>query len=252
MQAWELAALAGAGVAAGWVNVMAAGGSMLTVPTLLLFGMSGPSANGTNRIAILAQNVAAVSTFRRRGMRELRTAFVLSMTAIPGAIVGASMGVRLDGIWFDRVLAVTLLVMLIWMLWPKPAKTADSAPTEPGQQRWIAGLALMFGAGVWGGFIQIGVGFLLMPILHRVLGMDLVRVNAVKVLIVLFYTGFTLLVYARNTEIYWIAGLALAVGMALGGWLGARTTLHGGEVWVRRVFALVIVLFAIRLLVTGR
>ena len=123
MTAWELLALAGTGLIAGWVNVMAAGGSMLTVPMLLFLGLSGPSANGTNRVAIIAQNLAAVATFRRGGLAHLRLAAVLATAAIPGAIAGAAIGVRLDGVWFDRVLAVTLLVMLAWMLWPARAGT---------------------------------------------------------------------------------------------------------------------------------
>ncbi|MEL7537505.1 MAG: sulfite exporter TauE/SafE family protein [Pseudomonadota bacterium] len=251
MQLWELLALTGTGVVAGWVNVMAAGGSMLSVPMLLFFGLSGPSANGTNRVAIIAQNLAAVSTFRREGFADLKLALLLSTAAIPGAIVGAAIGVRLDGVWFDRVLAIILLAMLAWMLWPHRATQTTTTSGLVSRRRYMVGLGLMFGAGVWGGFIQIGVGFLLMPILHRVLGLDLVRVNSVKVLIVLLYMGFALLIYARNTEIYWIAGASLAAGMAVGGWLGARTTLRGGEVWVRRVFALVIVVFVLRLLVVG-
>ncbi|MEM1263600.1 MAG: sulfite exporter TauE/SafE family protein [Pseudomonadota bacterium] len=249
----ELLALAGTGIVAGWVNVMAAGGSMLTVPMLVFLGLSGPSANGTNRVAIIAQNIAAVAAFSRGGFANVRLALVLSLAAVPGAIVGASVGVKLDGVWFDRLLAVTLAVMLIWMLWPhKGGATAEHQTGAPiSRQRWAGGLALMFIAGAWGGFIQIGVGFLLMPILHRVLGLDLVRVNALKVLIVLLYMGFALFVYARSTEIYWLGGAALAAGMATGGWLGAHTTLRGGEVWVRRVFAGVIVVIAARLLLFG-
>ncbi|MEM8982728.1 MAG: sulfite exporter TauE/SafE family protein [Pseudomonadota bacterium] len=251
MDTLELLALTGTGIVAGWVNVMAAGGSMLTVPMLVFLGLSGPSANGTNRVAIIAQNTAAVAAFSRGGFANLRLALLLSLAAIPGAIAGAQVGVRLDGVWFDRVLAITLAVMLLWMLWPSGSARKPAA--EPiSRVRWACGLALMFFAGAWGGFIQIGVGFLLMPILHRVLGLDLVRVNALKVLIVLLYMGFTLFVYARSTQIAWLGGLALAAGMATGGWLGAHTTLRGGEVWVRRVFAVIVIVIAGRLLLFGR
>ena len=251
MQAFELGALAGAGIAAGWLNVMAGGGSMLTVPLLVLLGLPGPSANGTNRVAIIAQNLSAVRTFWRRGIADWRLALLLSAAAVPGAILGAAIGVRLTGVWFDRILALTLLAMLVAMLWPG-AGDATARPTGArSNARWTAGLALMFAAGMWGGFIQIGVGFLLMPVLHRVLGLDLVRVNALKVMIVLIYMGFALAVYARHTEIYWLAGGALAAGMATGGWLGARTTLRGGDAWVRRIFAGVVVLLVGYLLVIG-
>jgi uncharacterized protein len=106
----------------------------------------------------------------------------------------------------------------------------------------------MIGAGFWGGFIQIGVGFILMPILHRVMGFDLVRVNFFKVFVVLIYTIVALLVFATNTEVFWLAGLALAAGNAIGGTLGARTTISKGENLIRWVLNIVLVVFIIKLL----
>ncbi len=239
-----------AGCFGGWINVMAGGGSMLSVPVLLFLGLPGPVANGTNRVAILAQNAAAVSTFFKQGFSDFRLSLSLASAAIPGAIVGATLGTRLDGAWFDRVLALTMLGVLIVMFLPKRKAKFDgeTGATSPSKQRLIIGHVLMFGAGIWGGFIQIGVGFILMPILHKVLGLDLVRVNMHKVFIVLCYTVFALLVFANLSDVVWLAGLALAAGMALGGWFGARTTVAKGETWIRYVFGAVLLVFIAKLL----
>lgn len=246
---WQYILLTCAGVIAGWLNVMAGGGSMLTVPIMLFMGMPGPVANGTNRIAILAQNISAVATFFHKGFRHFQLGFSLAAASVPGAIAGALVGVRLEGEWFDRVLAIIMIVMMILMMkGHHGTASADQVAHQPTRRQLILGHICMVGAGFWGGFIQIGVGFILMPVLHRVMGFDLVRVNFFKVFVVLIYTVVALLVFAAHTEVFWLAGLALATGNALGGFLGARTTINKGDVLISRVLNTVLVLFILKLL----
>ncbi|MCG7907094.1 MAG: sulfite exporter TauE/SafE family protein [Candidatus Thiodiazotropha taylori] len=243
---WQVLLLALVGVAAGWLNVMAGGGSLLTIPVMLFMGIPGPVANGTNRIAILAQNITAVTAFRRRGYSDFKLGFSLAAAASLGAIGGASVGVKLDGVWFDRVLALVMVGVMILM-----ATGHDKIKPSGGESKaknLFAGHLLMVGAGFWGGFIQIGVGFILMPILHRVLGLDLVRVNMHKVLIVLVYTIVALGIFAANLELMWWIGISLAIGNSIGGWLGAHTTITHGEGLIRRVLYLALSAFIIKLL----
>ncbi|MBC6428226.1 MAG: sulfite exporter TauE/SafE family protein [Cellvibrionales bacterium] len=246
---WQLALLGGVGVLAGWLNVLAGGGSMLTVPVMLFMGLPGPVANGTNRIAILAQNVSALTAFWCRGFREWRLGLSLSAAAIPGAVAGSLVGVRVDGAVFEWVLAVIMLGLLVLMGVGKKRRAVDGrvAPLS-GRARWGWGHFCMVGAGFWGGFIQIGVGFVLMPILHRVLGLDLVRVNALKVFVVGAYTLVALAIFAGSAGVVWAAGLALAAGNAIGGWLGAHTSVRGGEGMIRWVFNILVGVFIIKLL----
>ncbi|MBT8135621.1 MAG: sulfite exporter TauE/SafE family protein [Gammaproteobacteria bacterium] len=230
------------------MNVMAGGGSMLSVPVMLILGIPGPVANGTNRIAILAQNIVAVATFFRHGHADFKLSLSLALAATPGAMLGAMIGVRLDGPWFERTLAVIMILVMI-LMWVRPGKADAAEPArELTRTRLVWGHICMFGAGIWGGFIQIGVGFILMPILHRVLGFDLVRVNMHKVFIVLVYTVVALIVFASQLELLWLVGLSLAVGNATGGWLGAHTTAIRGESLVRIVFYGILTVFILRLL----
>lgn len=246
VELWQLALLMGAGTIAGVLNVIAGGGSLMTVPIMLFLGLSGPEANGTNRISIIAQNIVAVRTFFRRGFSEFRLSLTLSAAAIPGAILGAMVGVNLDGEWFDRVLAVVMLGVLVLMQIPSKKRDTDGGPLT--RQRLLLGHVLMFGAGCWGGFIQVGVGFILMPILHRVMGLDLVRTNMHKVFIALTYNLFAIVVFAAAVSIHWQFGLALAAGNALGGYFGARFSVQGGEVWIRRIVTAVLLVFIVKLL----
>jgi uncharacterized membrane protein YfcA len=237
--------LAMVGVVAGWLNVMAGGGSLLTVPVMLFMGVPGPVANGTNRIAILAQNITAVTTFRRRGYSDFKLGMSLAAAASLGAIGGASIGVHLGGEWFDRVLALVMVgVMLLMATGHDKVKPTS---TDAKAKNLLAGHVLMVGAGLWGGFIQVGVGFILMPILHRILGLDLVRVNMYKVFVVLVYTIVALIIFASQLELLWWTGLGLAVGNSIGGWLGAHTTISHGETLIRRVLYIALSIFIIKL-----
>jgi uncharacterized protein len=246
LEIWQILVLALVGVAAGWLNVIAGGGSLLTVPAMLFMGIPGAVANGTNRIAILAETITAVTAFKRRGYSDFKLGLSLASAASVGAIAGASMGVHLEGVWFDRLLALVMVGVMLLM-----ATGHDKVKPIGGDAKakhLFAGHLLMIGAGFWGGFIQIGVGFILMPILHKVLGLDLVRVNMYKVLIVLVYTIVALSVFATNLELLWWTGLGLGIGNSIGGWFGAHTTITHGETLIRRVLYIALSALIIKLL----
>lgn len=245
MEFWYFPLLAFAGIFAGWLNVLAGGGSLLTLPIMLFMGMPGPVANGTNRIAILAQNVSAVTAFFKRGFSDFRLSLSLALAATPGAIAGALVGVQLSGEWFDRILALVMIAVMVVMALPKKPGGGEGATSGA---RLVLGHICMLGIGFWGGFIQIGVGFLLMPVLHRVMGLDLVRVNMHKVFVVMVYNMAALLIYATRIEVLWIAGLCLALGNSIGAWIGTNIAINKGEKLITRVLNIVLIAFVIKLL----
>ena len=167
---WEAVLLAAVGTVAGFLNVMAGGGSLLTVPVMVFMGLPGPVANGTNRLAILVQNFMAITAFFQRGFSDFRLSLTLAACAIPGAIVGAMVGVNLDGEWFNRILAIVMVAVMIIMYFDKKHASEPDPDYQPTREQLIKGHLLMVGVGFWGGFIQLGVGFIIMPVLHRVMG----------------------------------------------------------------------------------
>ena len=244
---WQAGLLTAIGVVAGFLNVMAGGGSLLTVPAMVFMGVPGPVANGTNRIAILAQNITAITTFFSKGFADFRLSLTLAACAIPGAIAGALLGVRLEGDWFNRILALIMLGVMLIMHFDKGNKAAADNH-QPSRAQLVRGHLLMLGVGFWGGFIQIGVGFIIMPVLNRVMGLDLVRTNMHKVFIIACYTVVALIVFASQIEILWIVGAALALGNAIGGYLGAHFTVTRGERLIKIVLNLVLIVFIVKLL----
>ena len=243
MELWQYAILIAAGATGGAINVMAAGGSMLTVPVMIFLGVPGPVANGTNRVAILAQNLTAVGTFFKGGFANFRLSLTLALCAIPGALAGAWTGVQLSGQSFNLVLAVVMLFMLVLMHTGGAREGQGSG--EPRNLLW--GHLLMVAAGFWGGFIQIGVGFILMPILNRVMGLDLVTTNAHKCFIIACYTFGALAVFALGSEVLWVTGAVLALGNSLGGYLGATLSMQRGETLIRKILVLAVIAMIIKL-----
>ncbi len=240
---WQLFLLAGVGVLSGFLNVMAGGGSLLALPVLIFLGLPGNVANGTNRVAIVAQNASAVTSFFKQGYSELRTMLTLALCAVPGAALGAYLGTQVSGELFNRILGGLMIVLLILMSRKQP----DAEITEQ-PKRLVLGHILMVAVGFYGGFIQAGVGFFLMAVLYRVVGLDLVRVNAFKVFIIGIYTLVALAIFADKGQVLWLLGAALAVGTTAGGWIGAHYTVKRGEGLIRVILNVVLVVMAIRLL----
>lgn len=235
-----------AGAAAGFLNVLAGGGSLITLPILLLLGLPAAEANGTNRVAILVQNVAAVWSFRRAGRADVRTGLRLAAFTLPGAVAGAFLAIRISEGAFRAILAGVLVVAVIGLL--RPLGTRDGTDGSRTRVGVVSALALV-GIGFYGGFIQAGVGFLFMLVLYRGLGFDLLTVNVHKVFIVLLYTIPAFLVFLGSGMVDWTVGLVLAGGNAVGAVVGTRVSLRGGERAIRIVVAIALVLIAVRLVI---
>ena len=233
------------GIAAGFINVNAGGGSTLTLPTLIFLGLDASVANGTNRIAILFQNISAVSSFKKETYSQFYISFKLALMTLPGAIVGAYFAINISNEAFEIVLAAIMIGVIISMIIPR--KKIEVSPDGKGKQSWLVFLS-MFGIGFYGGFIQVGVGFLLMAALHHIMKLNLVYVNMHKVFIVLLYTVPALIIFILSDNVNWILGLSLAAGNMIGAWWGAKYSIKGGEKYIRIVLIAAVIIMVIKLL----
>jgi len=227
----------------GFLNVIAGGGSLLALPVLIFMGLPGSVANGTNRVAIVAQNASAITGFTRKGYADFRTMITLALCAVPGAAIGAHFGARISGGLFTKILGVLLILLIILM-----SRKSTHSAEEKKPVRLALGHFLMIGVGFYGGFIQAGVGFFLMAVLYRVVGLDLVRVNAYKVFIVGLYTLVALAIFASKGQVLWLTGAVLAIGTSIGGWIGVHYTIKRGESLIRLALNAVLIAMAVKLL----
>jgi len=236
--------LFGVGALAGVINVMAGGGSTLTLPALIFLGLDGVTANGTNRVAIVVQDVFATLSFRREKVSRFRQSLLFAVSALPGAVLGAVVAVRLSDAWFQRILGILMVGIVISMLLPR--SEAKGTTPEGIRSAWI--YPALFGIGFYGGFIQVGVGFLFMAAFYHLLKMNLVYVNMHKALVILLYTIPALAIFAWNGHVDWALGLSLAAGNALGGWWAARLAVRRGDRVIRYVLVVAVLIMAAKIL----
>ena len=237
--------LFGVGLIAGFMNVTAGGGSTLTLPTLIFLGLDAAVANGTNRIAIFVQNVFAVYSFKKEKYQQFNLSLKLSLFTLPGAIAGAILAVKISDALFQRILGVVMIGIIISMIIPKAKIAFDN---NSKKKITVTVLISMLFIGFYGGFVQVGVGFIIMAALNYLLKFDLVHVNMHKVFIVLVYTVPALLIFIFTGSINWLFGISLAAGNAIGGWWAVKVSVKKGDKLIKVVLIIAILIMSLKLL----
>ena len=244
MSALEIVALAAAGVAAGFINTVAGGGSVITIPVLVEVIGAGLT-NGTLRIAILMQNVSGVTGYARGGAFTWPIVGRLVVPTITGAVAGAWLATRLSPGDLKKVFGgAGVLVAVAVSVLGKP-KGWEPSPEPLLRKPWTS--IVFFCVGFYGGFVQAGVGFLFLAALVPGLGLGLVKGNGVKVALIFFYLPFALLLFINADQVHWGAGVAVGVGSMAGAFLASTLAVRKGAGWIRWVLVAAAVAAAIRM-----
>lgn len=243
----QLAILFVAGAISGFINILAGGGSLLTLPILIFLGLPAATANGTNRIAILIQSMAGVAGFHQLNVFPWRAGLLAAIPALIGALIGANLAIDISDTLFKQILAGLMIAMLILIIFEPSRRLRENRRPITGVRRvWFA--LGFFGVGVFGGFIQAGVGFLIISLM-LLAGFDLVATNAIKVLVVTIFTIAALIVFILHGEVNYLLGASLGIGSAVGGWLATRFAVKKGHAWIRAFVIVMVVVFSAKLLV---
>ena len=241
----DILLLFGVGLLAGVINTLAGGGSLLTVPVLIFLGLPSNVANATNRIGIFFNGIFAIQGFRSKGVKIGKYSIWLGVSAFLGAILGSYIAVDVKGETFNRILAGVIVMIVAYMLFGSKPKGETEERTDPKTK--AIGIIAFFFVGIYGGFIQAGVGYVIMAALTFVNRFSLLKTNMAKVVVVPIYTLASLGVFIYNDLINWELGIALAVGNSLGGWLTSRWAVNKGDKWVRYFVMVTAIAFAIKL-----
>lgn len=230
------------GIGAGFVNVLAGGGSMITLPVLTLLGLDISVANGTNRVGILLQNVIATRNFRKGNVLSLKEGFLLALPATIGAIFGTFTVLNIDKNILEKIIGFIFLFMSIFILY-KPKVWEEGRKVK---KNYLVSFIIFFLIGFYGGFIQAGVGFFLIASLVFIEGNNIIKTNALKVFIVLCYTSFSFVIFLLNGKVDILKGLVLALGAMLGAKIGTNAALKSGAKFVRFIVFIMIIISAIK------
>ena len=245
MEIQEIILLIFIGCVAGFINTIAGGGSLLTVPLLIELGLLPTVANATNRVAIMVQNIFAVIGFKSKGVSSFPYSIWLAISAAAGAFIGARIAVEIDEDTFKKVLAVVMIMVIVLTIFKPFGKSIASEDLSFRKQ--AIGTIVFFFLGIYGGFIQAGIGFLIIAALTGINHFNLAKTNAVKVFVALIYTLTAVIYFAIEGKINWQYGLTLSAGNSLGAWITSRWSVGVSDKYVRWFLVVAVLVLAIKL-----
>lgn len=241
----EGAMLIAAGIFAGFINTIAGGGSLLTLPLMIFLGLPSAEANASNRVAIFMQNIFSVAGFKSKGVAVFPFALWVAIPAVVGAIIGSKIAVDISGELFNKILAVIMLLVMGITIF-KPKMEIDGVELLDKKRVWIS-VVIFFFVGVYGGFIQAGIGFLMIAALTSVHHFGMAKTNSIKVFVALTYTVSALVVFYLSGKIRWDFGLTLAVGNATGAWIASRWSVGVSDKIIRMILLVMVIVLSVKL-----
>tara|TARA_B100001094_G_scaffold117176_1_gene113018 strand:- start:2608 stop:3363 length:756 start_codon:yes stop_codon:yes gene_type:complete len=234
------------GFFAGIINTLAGGGSLFTLPFLIFLGLPPSVANGTNRIVIVIQSLGGTLGYQSKKINTFPFPIYLGVSASIGSLIGAQIALQLDGAIFNRILAVIMLIVGLLILIRQNSLSSNLPERLTGKYLIYAVLGF-FIIGIYGGFINAGIGIVIMIFLNRLNRLSLVKTNATKVLVVMIYTTVALIFFAFNDAVNWKLGLLMALGTLFGAWWASRWSVRKGDRVIRIAMLLTIFIMSIKL-----
>lgn len=250
---WVYLVLLAAGFLAGIINTLAGNGSVLTITALsMAAGLPIGIANGTNRVGITFQTLVGLRTFLKSRKTNFTGVWKIAIPTVLGSMLGAQAAVEVsgikDGILLSRIIGGVMIFMLFLVLKnPKKWVEENKNPREL-HIFWL--ILIFFGVGFYGGFIQAGIGVIMLVVLMSATSYDLTNANAVKLLLVLLLNIPAFAIFIYNGQIEWIAGLTLSVTQMLGAMWAAKFAVGHPKAnyWIRAVLIGIIIIAIIRFL----
>lgn len=246
MEWYMYLAVVAAGLFAGFVNTLAGSGSLITLPLLMFLGLPANVANGTNRIGVFVQSVIGSWSFRKQKIYTVRESLWMAIPATAGSLLGSLLAVSIN----ERIMELTiggLLIFMFFVILYKPEQWVREHSVGISSRRhwWVT--VIFFFIGVYGGFIQAGVGFFLLAALVLGAGIGLTKANALKVVIVAIFTGVALVVFILSGQVNYLMGLILAAGQGVGALIASRVAVSWGPKVVRIILLMAVMASALKL-----
>lgn len=213
------------GFLAGGINTFAGGGSNLSLPALMMVGLPADVANATNRVAVFMQSLTATRKYHTHGKLDHQANKDVFLPLIIGGLAGALVASTLQVDILKPLLLATMIAVSFWVVLQSDSSKEDSTETiSCFDSKWA--FLSTFLAGFYGGFIQAGVGFVLIAVFVGVLKHPLLNANILKIVATLIFTSISLAVFIYGDQIAWLAGIYLAAGSVLGAMVSVRFSIN--------------------------
>ncbi|MCL1850279.1 MAG: sulfite exporter TauE/SafE family protein [Bacteroidetes bacterium] len=234
------------GIIVGFINTLAGGGTVISISVFMFFGLPPLVANGTNRIAIIFQNLTAVAYFQKNKCIDWHRILHLGIPIVLGSLTGAFIAGYISNRWFHYIFAGVIVIFGISMLL-NPNKYIHERTDLVNRKVTPLQYMVFFLLGIYGGFVHVGIGYLLLAVLVLMNGYDLLKANVLKNVLVLSYVPFSLLIYALQGNVCWSFGLIHAIGNIIGAGLAARLAIKKGAPFIRYIVLILIVIVILQI-----
>ncbi len=234
------------GFIASIVNTLAGGGSLLTLPVLIFLGLPSNVANGTNRILILINSIVGTAGYKSKGVSTYPFNVYLGISALLGALIGAKIAIDIKAEIFNRILSIVMIIFGLIILLSRNYEIEKITERITGRYFWISVVAFFF-IGIYGGFINAGIGMVIVIFLNSINRMTLIRANATKVALISIYTLGALILFAINEKVDWVAGLWMAAGSLFGAWWSSRWSVKKGDNVIKIAMLIMVTVMAVKL-----
>uniref|UniRef100_UPI0040572D64 sulfite exporter TauE/SafE family protein n=1 Tax=Alistipes sp. TaxID=1872444 RepID=UPI0040572D64 len=228
---WQvIVLLIASGIVVGVINTLAGGGTILTISIFTAMGLPITMANGTNRIAVVLQNLTASLTFIRKRMLDVKAGLLLSIPTIVGNILGSMLATQLDEKIFKICMGVVLAVILLYMIFDRH-KTHIHGGHALKLNFWH--YIWFFLIGFYGGYIYIGLGYVVLAVTIWTLHLDIITANILKGFVIFVSSPFSMLVFMYNGQVDYAYGLLHGLGNIIGAFLASHYAIGWGVRFVR-------------------
>jgi len=234
------------GIIVGFINTLAGGGTVVSLSVFMFFGLPPLVANGTNRVAIVFQNLTAVAYFHKNKCIDWHKIFQLALPVVSGSLAGAFIAGHISNLWFQYIFAGSVVLFGISMLVNPNRYLYERTDLLNRKVSWLHYLIFFF-LGIYGGFVHVGIGYLFIAALVLINGYDLLKANILKNVFVLCYVPFSLIIYAMQGDVCWSFGLIHAIGNVMGALIAARLAIKKGAPFIRYIVIILIVIVVLQL-----
>jgi len=234
------------GIVVAFINSIAGGASSLSIPIMILLGLPPTVANGTNRFGMLVGIFSSVFSMRRYGYLRMDIAKALLPPTILGGIAGTFIAIVIDDAHFQILLAIVMVgVAIMSSMGTDPlGKPPECPPARPG----VKGFLGFTFVGFYGGFLQVGMGFIQIFALRKYSGLDLKHINALKSFLSLWFISISSLAFLWVNKVRVDLSIIMALGGLLGGLLGSKFQHKHDQIWIKRAIQAASICLAAKLI----
>jgi len=234
------------GIIVAFINGIAGGASSLSLPIMILLGLPPTVANGTNRFGMLVGIFSSVLNMRRYGYLRMDIAKALLLPTLLGGAAGTLLAVVIDDAHFQILLAIVMVAVAIMssMGTDPLGSPAESPPERPGAKAFLGFTAV----GFYGGFLQVGMGFIQIFALRKYSGLDLKQINAIKSFLSFWFILMSSIVFFVAGKVVLELAIVMALGGVLGGLLGSKFQHKHDQIWIKRAIQIASVCLAAKLI----